>query len=89
LNKVVALSASQICMPPLVPALCIEAGYYVRHGEFLTEISMTTLGYQALERVYEWIIGSLILAPLIAVMVGLTVYIVCVYISITTRKLGY
>ena len=32
LNKVAALSASQLCMPPIVPALCIEAGYYVRHG---------------------------------------------------------
>jgi len=86
LNKVVALSASQICMPPLVPALCIETGYFLRHGKFLTEISMTTLGYQALERVYEWIIGSLLLAPVIALLVGLTVYVICVYISIKRRK---
>ncbi len=85
LNKVVALSASQICMPPLVPALCIETGYFVRHGKFLTEISMKTLGYQALERLYEWIIGSLILAPLIAILVGLVVYLICVYISIKRR----
>ncbi|MBW1803636.1 MAG: DUF2062 domain-containing protein [Deltaproteobacteria bacterium] len=89
LNKVVALSASQICMPPLVPALCIETGYFMRHGKFLTEISMTTLGYQALERLYEWIIGSLLLAPVIAVLVGGTVYIICIYISIKRRKLGY
>ncbi|MBW1797741.1 MAG: DUF2062 domain-containing protein [Deltaproteobacteria bacterium] len=89
LNKVVALSASQICMPPLVPALCIETGYFLRHGKFLTEISMTTLGYQALERLYEWVIGSLLLAPLIAVLVGLTVYVICVYISIKRKNLGY
>lgn len=89
LNKVVALSASQICMPPLIPALCIETGYFMRHGKFLTEISMTTLGYQALERLYEWIIGSLLLAPVIAVLVGLTVYVICIYISFKRKKLEY
>ena len=66
LNKVIALSTSQLCMPPLVPALCIETGYFLRHGKFLTEISLQTLGYQGLERLYEWVIGSLLLAPLLA-----------------------
>ncbi|MCK5416897.1 MAG: DUF2062 domain-containing protein, partial [Desulfobacterales bacterium] len=47
LNKIAALSTSQLCMPPLVPALCIETGYFMRHGKFLTEISLETLGYQA------------------------------------------
>ncbi|MCP4371127.1 MAG: DUF2062 domain-containing protein, partial [Deltaproteobacteria bacterium] len=70
LNKVVALTASGLCVPPLVPALCIEAGYFIRHGTFLTEISIKTLGYQALERIFEWLIGSLILAPIFAVLVG-------------------
>jgi len=70
LNKIASLSASQLCMPPVVPALCIETGYLLRHGRFLTEISMETLGYQALERLYEWLLGSLVLAPLLAVLIG-------------------
>jgi len=70
LNKVAALAASQLCMPPVVPALCIEAGYLLRHGRFLTEISLETIGYQALERLYEWLIGSLVLAPLMAGLIG-------------------
>jgi len=70
LNKVASLSASQLCMPPVVPALCIETGYLLRHGRFLTEISLETLGYQALERLYEWLLGSLILAPLLAILIG-------------------
>ena len=70
LNKVAAVSSSQLCMPPIVPALCIELGYYFRHGEWLTEFSLQTLGYQALERVYEWFLGSLVLAPLLALLVG-------------------
>ena len=70
LNKVAALAASQLCMPPVVPALCIELGYLLRHGHFLTEISLETIGYQALERLYEWLIGALVLAPLLACLIG-------------------
>jgi glycosyltransferase involved in cell wall biosynthesis len=73
LNKVAAVSSSQLCMPPIVPALCIELGYYFRHGRWLTEFSLETLGYQAMQRLYEWFLGSLLLAPLLALLVsGLT-----------------
>ncbi len=65
-NRIAALAASQLCIPPFVPAICIEVGHYLRHGSFLTEISMQTLGYEALERIWEWIIGSLIVAPVLA-----------------------
>ncbi len=74
LNKVAAVSASQLCMPPLVPALCIETGYYLRHGTWLTEISLETLGYQGLERLYEWLLGSLVLGPLLAALVAVLIY---------------
>lgn len=82
LNKVAAVSSSQLCMPPLVPALCIEIGYFVRHGRFLTEISLKTLGYQAPERLYEWLIGSLVLAPAMAVLIGGTIYIMAFFIRL-------
>jgi uncharacterized protein (DUF2062 family) len=75
LNKVAAVGASQLCMPPLVPALCIEVGYYLRHGAFLTEISLETLGYQGLERLYEWLLGSLLLGPLLALTTAGIIYI--------------
>ncbi len=74
LNRMVALSTSQLCMPPLVPALCISLGYYLRHGRFLTELSVQTLGYQAHERLLEWLLGSLLLAPLLAVGIGGLIY---------------
>jgi uncharacterized protein (DUF2062 family) len=66
LNKLAALSASQLCMPPLVPALCIEAGHFLRTGRLLTEFSLETLGHQALDRLWEWLLGSLVLAPALA-----------------------
>ncbi|SBV98213.1 putative Undecaprenyl-phosphate glycosyltransferase [uncultured delta proteobacterium] len=69
-NKIMGLAASQLCMPPLVPALCIEAGHYLRHGRFLTEISWQTLGREGFQRIWEWILGSLLMAPLLAVLCG-------------------
>lgn len=74
LNKVAAVSVSQICMPPLVPALCIETGYFLRHGEFLTEASWRTLGHQGVERLYEWLLGSLLVGPLLGVLVAGVIY---------------
>lgn len=76
LNKVVAVGASTFCMPPIVPAICIETGYYLTHqGNFLTDISMETLGNQCLERVYEWFLGSLIVAPILSIFVFLVFFI--------------
>jgi len=74
LNKIVALAAGNICMPPFVPALCIEVGYFIRHGAWLTEISFKTLGYQALERFWEWGLGSLVIGPLLALFFGLLTF---------------
>ncbi len=87
-NKIVALSTSQMCVPPLVPALCIETGYFLRHGKFLTEISLDTLGYQALERCYEWLIGSILLAPVFAVLIAGVIYIMASVIKRTVRATG-
>ncbi len=66
LNKILSISFEKFCIGPIVPALCIEAGYFLRHGEFLTEFNLTTLGRQFLQRVWEWVVGSLLVAPLLA-----------------------
>jgi uncharacterized protein (DUF2062 family) len=88
LNKVAAVSASQLCMPPIVPALCIEAGYYIRHGTFLTEISLETIGYQAFERLFEWFIGSLVLAPLFSIITGFAIYLTAKFIKNKKRQIA-
>ncbi len=75
LNKLAAVSSSQLCMPPIVPALCIELGHYFRYGRWLTELSLQTLGYQAMQRLYEWFLGSLVLAPLFSLLVGGLTYL--------------
>ncbi|WP_321405154.1 DUF2062 domain-containing protein [Maridesulfovibrio sp.] len=75
LSKITGLAVSQLCIPPFVPALCIEAGHYMRYNKFLTEISLQTIGYEALDRFYEWVLGSLVLGPLFAAIIGITIYI--------------
>jgi len=85
LNKVAALGTSQLCMPPFVPAICIELGYFLRHGSFLTEVSIQTLGYQGLDRCYEWLIGSLLLAPILALLVGGVMYLMIFFIKRVKR----
>lgn len=82
LNKAAAVGASQFCMPPIVPALCIEAGYLLRHGKLLTlegvhslhEASFLELGNMGLQRFWEWVLGSLFVAPILAMAVGMFVY---------------
>ncbi|MBN1905689.1 MAG: DUF2062 domain-containing protein [Deltaproteobacteria bacterium] len=80
LNKVVALSSSQLCMPPFMPAICIEAGYFMRNWSFLTEISIETIGYQAIDRLYEWLIGSLIVGPVAGIITGLILFLMAIVI---------
>ncbi len=76
LNKVMALSIQNLFMPPLTPFLCIELGYYLRHGEFLREISLQTMVFEMHQRFWEWLLGSLIIAPVAAIAVGFIVYAV-------------
>lgn len=88
LNKVAAVGTSQLCMPPIVPALCIEAGYYLRHGKFLTEISLETLGYQGLERLYEWLLGSLLIGPLLALTTAGIIFVMAQFLLRSNRVAG-
>lgn len=86
-NKIAGLAASQLCIPPFVPALCIEAGYYLRHGTFLTEVSLRTLGYEALQRLWEWLLGSLVLAPTFAVLLGGATWLLAVSVQRSLKKM--
>lgn len=90
LNRLIALNISHLCAPPFVPAVAIEAGYFIRNGKFLTEFTIETLGHQALERFGDFFLGSLIIGPLLACLVGVIVFILVVnfrkYQSISIRK---
>ena len=74
LNKVMAVSISQLCMPPLLPLACIELGHYLRHGRWLDEVNLQTVVHEAHLRFGEWLLGAMILAPLNAAAFGFLVF---------------
>lgn len=87
INKIIAIGASQLCMPPIVPALCIEVGYFVTHqGQFLTEISFETLGHQCLDRFLEWCLGGVILAPVLGAAAFAVVFILASAVAMEPER---
>jgi glycosyltransferase involved in cell wall biosynthesis len=81
LNKMVALNVQHLAMPPFIPALCIEVGYYLRHGAWLTDLSFKTVFEQFSSRLYEWFLGALVIGPLAAILVGGIIYISAIVIK--------
>ena len=74
LNKIAAVAASQFCMPPLVPALCIEIGYFIRKGQFLLDLSWERWLLEIHHRMWDWLLGSLIAGPLLGFLGAAVVY---------------
>jgi uncharacterized protein (DUF2062 family) len=81
LNKIVTLNVQHLAVPPFIPALCIEVGHYMRYGRWLTDLSFETVFQQFSARFFEWFLGSLIIAPLSALIVGTVVYVTAATIN--------
>ena len=81
LNKVMALAIQNLYMPPLSPFLCIETGYFLRHGRFWTEFTLQNCLGELHLRIFEWLLGSLLLAPLFAVIAWVCVYFTASFLS--------
>jgi len=74
----VAINIQHLCMPPFIPALCIELGFYFRHGYWLTDLSFRTIFEQFSDRLLEWFFGALIVGPVFAIPVSAVVYMTAV-----------
>ena len=74
LHRLAALVVMPLTWPPLVPGLAVLLGYRLRHGEWLTEFSVRTLGHEVGQRLLDWVIGSLALAPLLGGLMALLVW---------------
>ncbi|MEI6514651.1 MAG: DUF2062 domain-containing protein [bacterium] len=81
LNRVMAVAIQNLCMPPVVPFLCMELGYFMRHGKWLTDMTRETWVTQAPQRLWEWLLGSLIAAPVLGVIIGFLVYGVAAWLG--------
>jgi glycosyltransferase involved in cell wall biosynthesis len=75
LNKLVAVGASNLCCAPFVPLLCIELGHYLVHGRFWYEFNRHTLLEQIHYRLGEWLLGALIIGPLLGAIGALLTYL--------------
>lgn len=75
LNKVMAVTIQNLCNPPFVPFLCIELGHRIRTGAWLTSVIAPEafLG-QVPSLLMDWLIGSLVLAPVLAALTSAAVY---------------
>lgn len=67
LNRLCALVLVPITWPPLIPGAAVLLGHRVLYGSWLTRFDIQTLGYEAGYRLLDWLAGSLILAPLLAI----------------------
>ena len=76
LNKVMALAIQNLCMPPFVPIACIQLGHYMRYGRFITEVSWNSVFGSFTQRIWEWFLGSLVLAPLLSLLAGVIVFFI-------------
>jgi len=75
LNKLASVGASNVCCAPFVPFLCVELGHYLIHGSFWTEFNRHTLLDQLHHRIWEWLLGSLLIGPLLGAAGGLVTYL--------------
>ncbi|MDR2695349.1 MAG: DUF2062 domain-containing protein [Deltaproteobacteria bacterium] len=70
LNRLCALAVIPLTWPPVAPGLCVLVGYRLRNGHWLAEFSLHTLGYEAPQRLLDWVIGALCMAPLFGLAAG-------------------
>ena len=63
-------------MPPVCPVLCIELGYFLRHGRFLLpeDLNFHSTIREIHLRWFEWLLGSIVLAPVFAAVFAVIVY---------------
>ena len=86
LNRVMAVAIQNLCMPPFVPFVCVEIGYFLRHGRWLSEMTRQTWVHEARARLWEWLLGSLVAAPILAVVTGFLVFGVTVALQSRPAK---
>ncbi|OGR61686.1 MAG: dolichyl-phosphate mannose synthase [Elusimicrobia bacterium GWA2_69_24] len=74
LNKLASFGASHVCIAPFVPLFCIEIGHYLRFGRLWTEFTRRTLLLEIHHRLWEWLLGSLLLGPALGVVGAVFTY---------------
>jgi len=74
LNKLAGVAASNICIAPFVPLACVEVGYFLRHGRFLLAYDRHVLLDEIHFRLWEWLLGALVIGPILGLAGALLTY---------------
>jgi uncharacterized protein (DUF2062 family) len=74
LNRLLAVNVQHLCAPPFVPLACIWLGFFIRTGAQIGLDDLRSIGANLPVYILDWFIGSLVLAPVLALAGGLFVY---------------
>lgn len=86
MNQLMSLSIQSLCAPPVVPVLCIQLGYRLRTGRWLTDLAWVNVPSEYAKRLWEWLIGSIVLAPVLSVLIAALVYLLSTWVARRRRK---
>jgi uncharacterized protein (DUF2062 family) len=75
LNKLAGVAASNVCCFPFVPLACVEVGHFLRYGRFLFAFDRHVLLDEIHLRLWEWLLGALIIGPILGFAGALLTYI--------------
>lgn len=87
LNKLAGVAASNVCVFPFVPLLCVEVGHFFRFGRFWSEFNRQTLLHELHHRLWEWLLGALVVGPVIGLAGALVTYLVVRYLRSSLGKI--
>jgi hypothetical protein len=74
LNKLAAVAASNLCVAPFLPFLCIQGGHLLLTGHLWTDFSRQALLHQVHFRLFDWLIGALLIGPILALLPAFLVF---------------
>ena len=74
LNQLAGVGASNVCIAPFVPLLCIELGHFLRYRDWWTTFTRHTLVNEIHFRLWEWLLGSFIVGPILGALGALLTY---------------
>jgi uncharacterized protein (DUF2062 family) len=77
LNLLMALNIQHLYAPPFTPIACITLGHYALHGKWITLPGSLKEGlYEVPHYLLYWLLGSVVLAPALALLAGGLIYLV-------------
>ena len=85
LNKLAGVAASNVCVFPFVPFLCVEAGHFLRFGCFWVDFNRQSMFNEIHYRLWEWFLGAVVVGPVIGFGGAVLTYVLVRYLRSAPR----